>query len=276
MWYKASWIPGLFAAFDAVWPGRNHDQDGTIGDAAHQGEVSGHNPDDTPGVQAERQDADTRPEVRAADVDARGVDMDAAVAAVLADRSALALLIYIIWNGHIWRASNGWAKEVYTKSDQHTTHAHFSGHPDADATAYAWACIRNVFEEDSMGASFGPVQLLVDGYTALTIPPVNAGLADPRMTWLNVGADTNDVPYALRIWASDGGRTPIWKPVGSADGVHVINSGEVYSIQLDTGVRLLSISRQPCLAGRVLTWDEATRAGVKPFAGSISACFERK
>lgn len=266
MWTLAAWIPGLFAAFDAVWPARSHDQDGTIGDAAHQAEVSGHNPDDTPGVRAERQDADTIPEVRAADVDARGVDMDAAVAAVLQDRSALALLIYIIWNGHIWRASNGWQREIYTGSDPHRTHAHFSGHPDADATAFAWVCIRNVYEEDSMGASFGPTQINAgEAATSLVIPPVAAGLADPRQTWLNIGADTNGQQHGVRIWGSNGDTR--WFPVNPdgkhADGLYVLDSGAVLSLQLPSGLRLLSVSR-------------FAPAGGELFAGSVSACFERK
>src|ERR1051326_5441753 len=67
-WYKAAWIPPLFAALDQRFPARDRASDGTIGDPAHQAEVSGHNPDDTPGVRAERSDADSKPEVRAADV----------------------------------------------------------------------------------------------------------------------------------------------------------------------------------------------------------------
>lgn len=266
MWVKAAWIPGLFAAFDAVWPNRLHDQDGTIGDAAHRTEVSGHNPDDTPGVKAERQDADSIPEVRAADVDARGVDMDAAIASVLQDRSALALLIYIIWNGHIWRAAAGWAREVYAGSDPHRTHAHFSGHPDADATAFAWACIRNVYQEDSMGQSFGPTPIAPgEDATSMVIPPVAAGLADPRDTWLNVGADTNGPQHGVRVWATNGDGK--WFPINPdgkhPDGKYVLNNGAVLSLQLPQYVRLLSVSR-------------FAPAGGELFAGSVSACFERK
>lgn len=148
LWFKAAWIDPLFAACTRVWPARNHAQDGSIGDLAHAKGKSGHNPDDTPGVQAEREDADTRPEVRAADVDARGIDADAVVRAVLADRAALALLIYIIWNRHIWRAATGWQREDYDGTDPHDTHIHFSGHPDADAIAFTWQCILNLGEID--------------------------------------------------------------------------------------------------------------------------------
>ena len=125
-----------------------------------------------------------------------------------------------------------------------------------------------------MGASLGPVQLGPD-LTSLTIPPVQAGIADPRQVWLNVGADTNDKPYGLRIWASngDGG----WFPVndnGSADGLHVLHSGVILSIQLPKGLRILSISRLAVdpASGKAVAPTETLRA----YAGSISACFERK
>jgi hypothetical protein len=147
LWYKVAWIPPLFAAFDHVFPARGHAQDGTIGDLAHQSGVSGHNPDDTAGVRAEREDADTRPEVRAADVDSQGVNMDAAVAAILATPRDRDRLIYIIWNRHIWSASNGWRRATYTGDDPHDRHAHFSGHPDADDNGAPWTSILNMGDD---------------------------------------------------------------------------------------------------------------------------------
>jgi hypothetical protein len=143
------WIDPLFEAFNAIAPNRAKGQDGTIGDTAHQAETSGHNPDDTAGVKAERQDADSVPEVRAADVDADlrqpGVTMEQAVQAVLhgpaAERDRL---IYIIYNRRIWRKSNGWRQETYTGSDPHDRHAHFSGDPESDEDARAWTSIKNI------------------------------------------------------------------------------------------------------------------------------------
>jgi hypothetical protein len=153
-WVKVKWLDPLFAAFNHVWPARQRAQDGTIGDAAHMTGVSGHNPDDTPGVQAERQDADTTPEVRAGDVDARGVDMERAVQAVLhgpaAERDRL---IYIIFNHRIWRKANGWRQETYTRDDPHDTHAHFSGDPAADENSAPWTSILNLLEEPDMEQS---------------------------------------------------------------------------------------------------------------------------
>lgn len=131
-WVKAKWIPRLFAAFDACWPGRTRAQDGTIGNAAHQDSPSAHNPDDTPGSLPERQDSDSKAEVRGADVDARGVPMQAVIDGILASPAERARFIYIIFNGSIWSAAYGWARRTYTGSDQHLTHAHFSGDPAYD------------------------------------------------------------------------------------------------------------------------------------------------
>lgn len=286
-WVKAAWIPPLFAAFDARFPNRTKGSDGTIGDLAHAEGVSGHNPDDTPGVTAERQDADNIPEVRAADVtnDLRspeGFTMWDCVQAILhgpaVERDRL---IYMICDGKIWRADNGWREEDYTGSDQHRGHGHFSGHPDADGNAGPWTSIENLGRDEDMGASFGPVQLERSGTTSLVIPPVQAGIADPRETWLNVGADGFSQPLGLRIFATngDGG----WYAVNGGDvgakgdGLYVVPSGKVLSIQLPKGLRLLSISRKAVTAAGEIAPDVVPpNMTVTYFSGSASACFERK
>lgn len=146
-WIKAAWIPPMFAAFNQIAPNRSKASDGTIGDTAHQSSASGHNPDDTPGSRAEREDSDSIAEVRAADVTTAlnsATTMEMVIQSILATPAERNRLIYIIFNRRIWRKSNGWQKETYTGSDPHDTHAHLSGDPASDADAGAWNSVLNV------------------------------------------------------------------------------------------------------------------------------------
>lgn len=149
-WVKAAWIPPLFSAFNTVAPNRSKASDGTIGDTAHQGSKSGHNPDDTPGSKPEREDSDTIAEVRAADVteDLRSeITMEMVIQRILVTPSERDRLIYIIFNRRIWQKANGWREEHYSGSDPHDTHAHLSGDPASDNDAGPWNSILSVLDE---------------------------------------------------------------------------------------------------------------------------------
>jgi hypothetical protein len=144
-------VPDLVALrdeFDELAPDRDHSSDGSIGDPAHQAEVSGHNPDDTKGVATEGSDPDTIPEVHAIDVDADlrkpGWSMERAVQIVV-DRHRRGVdnrLNYVIYNRRIWARAYGWVEREYFGANPHDKHAHFSsrfgsgsaaqGNPEAD------------------------------------------------------------------------------------------------------------------------------------------------
>lgn len=131
--------------FRETFPESEHAQDGWIGDLAHAQGVSGHNPDDTPGVSAERQDTDTKQEVRSIDKDKRlnsprGITLEMVVQRMLKTPADLARLIYIIYNRRIWRKATGWKEEEYT-GDPHDIHAHFSGDPASDENGAEWKSI---------------------------------------------------------------------------------------------------------------------------------------
>lgn len=136
-------LASLRNGFNLAFPLRDKESDGWIGDAAHQLEVSGHNPDDTPGVRAEYSDVDTIPEVRAIDVDADlrtpGVSMMDVIELTLRTPNDTRRLRYIIHNGTVWSKSDGWLPRTYGGVNPHTRHAHFSGDPLYDNDSTPWA-----------------------------------------------------------------------------------------------------------------------------------------
>lgn len=121
-----------------------------IGDLAHQGSVSGHNPDDYTGVRAEMLDADTDPEVRALDFmigpkfsiqDGWNL-VNALVKGVDKHR-----VYYVIYRSTIWRRATGFRPEGYSGSN-HNDHVHFSGHVSDDANGAAWRSVLALGEDD--------------------------------------------------------------------------------------------------------------------------------
>jgi hypothetical protein len=129
-WILIACLKELFAEFDRIAPGRDHASDGSIGDTAHQNEVSDHNPDETGSVPIH--DADHTNEVHAIDVDntlrVTGLSMETVVQFLLkrCRSGAEKRLRYIIYNRRIWEADNGWKQRAYTGASPHTEHAHFS------------------------------------------------------------------------------------------------------------------------------------------------------
>ena len=115
--------------FDRSMPGRSKASDGWIGDTAHQGRASRHNPN------------------RAGVVCALDVTNDPAggcAVHAIADRVASdaqvgrtnPCLEYIVSNGRIASRTSGWLWRHYTGSNPHTKHAHFAvgRGKDADPT----------------------------------------------------------------------------------------------------------------------------------------------
>lgn len=145
----ASWIlipclKTLFAEFDRIAPVRDKASDGSVGDTAHQEEVSDHNPDETGRVPIH--DADKVNEVHAIDVDddlnESDLTMEKVVQFLLSRcrTGAEKRLRYIIYNRRIWSASSGWVQKTYTGASPHTEHAHFSASYETarEASTASW------------------------------------------------------------------------------------------------------------------------------------------
>lgn len=155
----ASWVlvPCLVALrdeFNQLSPGRDRSSDGSIGDQAHAGSSSDHNPDETGSTPSE--DADSVNEVHAIDVDKdgpwpAGFSMELAVQTIVLrhrnnrdDR-----LQNVIYNGRIWSRSWGWTARVYTGANQHRKHAHFSARYTSaqESDTRPWGLL-NLVEDD--------------------------------------------------------------------------------------------------------------------------------
>lgn len=150
--------------FNTIAPNRDKESDGWIGDLAHQQTKSGHNPDESGG--GEYEDADTKDEVRAIDVDkdlrVSSLTMQMCINKILATPNDLRRLRYIIFNRVIYSKSDGWRAREYTGSNPHDKHAHFSGDPTADESGEGWS-ILSLVEEEDMGAAEDTYRLIHDG-----------------------------------------------------------------------------------------------------------------
>ena len=118
-WRAAASLLVLQAQADKVWPNRSTDSDGTVGDAAHQGRESDHNPwvkDGSMGV------------VTALDIThdpASGCDAQKIVDALVFSRDRR--IKYLIWNRRIISASvQPWVWRSYSGSNPHDRHFHLS------------------------------------------------------------------------------------------------------------------------------------------------------
>jgi hypothetical protein len=129
-WVLVPCLTTLRDEFNQLAPNRDHASDGSVGDTAHASSSSDHNPDETGNTPSE--DADARNEVHAIDVDddlrRAGWTMNRCLAIII-DRHRTGVddrLQNVIYNRRIWSRSWGWTARVYTGSNAHTEHAHFS------------------------------------------------------------------------------------------------------------------------------------------------------
>lgn len=123
-----------------VWPGMTIFW---IGDLAHQGSVSGHNPDDYPPLRAELTDSDTVPEVRALDfmIGARFSTEDGwKLVNALTKGADRHRVYYVIYRSTIWRRATGFRAESYG-GDNHNDHVHVSGYVADDDNGRDWTSV---------------------------------------------------------------------------------------------------------------------------------------
>ncbi|WP_433078691.1 hypothetical protein ACQP1P_38045 [Dactylosporangium sp. CA-052675] len=257
-------------------PGTGADEWGLIGDAAHD-PTSDHSPHNFPGWGNQI--------VTAADFPNRP-DLGLDAHRVLDDirRSRDGRVKYGISNGQMFSSYavsgyGAWTWRPYNpkNGDRHFTHGHLSvvGDARADGTQ-PWQTIGaglgggDEEDDDDMGASFGPINIEREGVTSLTIPPVQAGVADPRPAWLNFCNDTGQV-YGLRVWYTTGNETFSPFP-GTSNGQLALRSGQRWSGDIPAGTSCLSILRQAIdVDGNVV----APTAEYRAYAGHLTCAIER-
>lgn len=118
--------PSLVVLRDAInekWPHRNKASDGWIGDAAHQMQVSDHNPN-------------VRGMVDALDVTGTGIDPLSLVNGAIKDPRTH----FVIWSRTVWRRESNFHAGPYD-GVPHTSHVHISILQDekAEQSKVAWA-----------------------------------------------------------------------------------------------------------------------------------------
>ncbi len=159
-WILVPCLVSLRNEFNRLAPGRDKASDGSIGDSAHAGSSSDHNPDETGATPYE--DADSRNEVHAIDVDAdlrrSGWSMQKAVEVIVTrhrtgrdDR-----LQNVIYNRRIWSRTYDWANRPYNGSNPHDKHAHFSARytTAAESDTSPWGLLE---EDDMLTADDKPI-----------------------------------------------------------------------------------------------------------------------
>ncbi|PMR60011.1 MULTISPECIES: peptidoglycan-binding domain-containing protein [Micromonospora] len=109
---------------DRRWPKRDRTSDGWIGDAAHQGTRSDHNPDADNGS------------VNALDIDRDGIDPMLVVRRCIVHPSTQ----YVIFDRTIWSRTRNFAAARYTGSNPHDRHLHVSVSHDRalEASTRSW------------------------------------------------------------------------------------------------------------------------------------------
>lgn len=193
-WILIPCLRALFMEFDRIAPRRDKASDGSIGDLAHQQEVSDHNPDETGSVPIH--DADKVNEVHAIDVDddlnESDLTMEKVVQFLLGRcRSGLEKrLRYIIYNRRIWSASSGWVQKTYTGASAHTEHAHFSASYETalEASTASWHL------EDIPVAMTAADKTWVQQQNAVLLANVKAAIADAVDDHLKVSGWSSGYP----------------------------------------------------------------------------------
>lgn len=230
-WKLTDGLDNLRDQVNARWPNRDHASDGAIGDAAHQAETSGHNPDDTPGSKAEwNGDSDNTAEVRAWDMDSDLGEAGSSAQALVNHLRALpglsSVLRYMIYNRKIYSASTDWEPRDYTGASAHTEHIHFSG-------AYTQAADNNTSYNYRLN-EVGNMAVTATETTAIANATVDA-------------LGTRDNVFPSPSWAASHADNPFWNY--AAVFAYVSEDTHARLVAIDLDLQLIKTQLATLLSG---------------------------
>jgi hypothetical protein len=192
-WHLAPSLVQFRAEVDKKWPKRSKKSDGTVGDASHAARRSDHNPN-------------SRGSVNAIDITYPGVDPDVVIEAVKKHPSAS----YVIFNRHIYSATDGWVKKPYPGLSPHTEHLHISIKQSvkAEQSDVKWfrVPVKKVASKPKLPVYPGSAKLKV-GSKNPAVKVVQTALGNP-VTGTLTANDVADVKrfqrLRPRLWPADG------------------------------------------------------------------------
>lgn len=153
-WYLAPSLAQLRTEINTRWPGRDHDSDGTIGDDAHRGTPSDHNPN-------------SRESVNAMDVDDDGIDFAEIFACIKRHPSAR----YVIYERTLYHRLRGWKPEAYNGVNPHDKHFHISidqtSAAEQDKRSWGITAVKDEMGGDMIGLKQGDKGEQVKGLQGL-------------------------------------------------------------------------------------------------------------